>query len=115
MLPFTLLLITIPGLRLASGVFIDFRLTTSNPNHLTLECFDSGTGDVDLDAAIYFFSSPSTSPSGSILSGETSDVTPANEALLRCTSSDDRDHSDFVAIAGKWFIVLQWLTLPLFV
>ena len=88
----------------ASGVFIDFLLTTGDPNHLTLECYSSDTGDVDNGANIFFFNSPSEGedPHGNRLSGDTFDITPSNEQFLRCTSSDGTVQSDFVAIAGKY-------------
>ena len=101
-LSFTMLMISLPGLHLASGVFIDFQLATSDPNHLTLECVSSVTGDVDREATIFFFNSPNADRLiGSIFSGGIFDVTPVNEAFLRCTSGDGREQSDFVAIAGK--------------
>ena len=99
MLSFTLLMISFCGQYLAFGAFIDFQLTTSNPNRLTLECISSVTGDVDSDANILFFSSPSASPTGNIFSGGTFNITPINEGFFRCTSI--MDQSDFVAIAGK--------------
>lgn len=92
---------------LASGAFVDFQLTTEDPNHLTLECFSAVTGDVDYGSTIEFFSTPSedAQPLGNIVvesnSANIFDVTPSNEAFLRCTSSDGSVRSDFVAIAGK--------------
>lgn len=92
---------------LASGAFVDFQLTTEDPNHLTLECFSAVTGDVDYGSTIEFFSTPSedAQPLGNIViesnSANIFDVTPSNEAFLRCTSSDGSVTSDFVAIAGK--------------
>ena len=105
-----LLLIVLPGLHLASGAYIDFQLTTSDPNHLTLQCFSSRTGTIDHNATIFFFDNPSSSPSGSVFSGGTFTVTPMNEGFFRCTSGDGRDQSGFVAIAGKWLvnIVILW-------
>jgi hypothetical protein len=86
--------------------FIDFRLTRSgDPNHLTLECYSPLTGDVDPSATIFFFNSPEDAvPHGNILSGQTRDVTPDNEAFLRCTSTvmGVVVESIFVAIAGKY-------------
>ena len=106
MMSFTLFLITIPGLYLASGALIDFQLTTSDPNHLTLECFSLVTGDVDREATIFFFNSPNadrdSSATWSIPSGGIFDVTPMNETFLRCTSGDGIEQSQFAAIAGKW-------------
>lgn len=86
----------------ASGAFIDFRLITDDPNHLTLECYSSLTGDVDLGATINFFNSASDGAEshGSILSGQQSDLTADNEAFLRCASGGNQ--SNFVAIAGKF-------------
>lgn len=92
------LLVISSALYVTSGAFIDFHLTTADPNHLTLECFSSTTGDVDLEAII------NSSRTGSILSGSTFDVTPMNEGFLNCTSGNGREQSNFVAIAGK----LQW-------
>ena len=97
----TLLSIFLPGLYLASGIFIDFHLTTSDPNHLTLECISSETGVVDRDATIFLFNGQSPTPIGSVFSGGTFDITPTNEALFRCTSGDGMEQSAFVAIAGK--------------
>ena len=86
------------------AVFIDFLLTTGDPNHLTLECYSSETGDVDNGANIYFFSGPSEGegPHGNRLSGDTFYVTPSNEAFLRCTRSDGIVQPEFVAIAGQY-------------
>ena len=92
-------MVSLPGLPLASGAFIDFRLTTSDPNHLTLQCFSSLTGDVDRGTTIFLFSSPSADPVGSIISGGTFDITPMNEAFFHCISG--RGISDFSAISGK--------------
>ena len=86
--------------------FIDFRLATSTePNHLTLECVSSVTGDVDRQATIFFFSpnGDRDEPTGSVSSGGVFVVTPMNEAFLRCTSGDEQ--SEFVAIAG---VCLEW-------
>lgn len=86
----------------AWGAFVDFRLTTEDPNHLTLECYSEVTGDVDDGATIDFFDTPSegAAPHGNVV--DTFDVTPENESFFRCTSSEGRRvKSDFVAIAGK--------------
>jgi hypothetical protein len=85
------------------GGFIDFQLTKpEDPNHLTLECYTSLTGDVDVGAVIYVFNSPGdTNPRGSVLSEQTFDITPENEGFLRCNSSDGSKQSEFVAIAGE--------------
>lgn len=102
---FMLLRVILSGLLLASGVFIDFRLTTHDPNHLTLECFNDATEDIDHAATIFFFNSLNANSNseriGSIFSGGTFNITPRNEAFLRCTSGDGMMQSEFVAIGGK--------------
>ena len=84
----------------AEGAFIDFHFSSSDPNHLTLECFSSVTGDVDRQATIFLFSpnGDRDEPTGRVFSGAIFDVTPMNEAFLRCTSGVEQ--SEFVAIAG---------------
>ena len=85
----------------AAGALVDFKLGTSTePNLLTLECVSSVTGDVDPEATIFFFSpnGDRNEPTGRIFSGGIFDITPMNEAFLRCTSGDEQ--SEFVAIAG---------------
>ena len=84
----------------AVGSFIDFQLATSDPNSLTLECVSSVTGDVDPEATIFFFSPNGDidEPTGRVFSGGMFDITPMNEALLRCTSGNEE--SEVVAIAG---------------
>lgn len=103
MLSFKLLLIFLSGIRLASGTFIDFQLTTSDPNHLTLQCFSALTEDIDPFATISLFNSAdgNSSATRSIFSGGTLDVTPMNEGFLRCTSGDGMEQSKLVAIAGE--------------
>jgi hypothetical protein len=88
---------------IVSSAFIDFQLTIEDPNHLTLECYSSETGGVDSGAVISFFSSPSPTvqPHMHVRSGATFNITPENEAFLRCNSSDGRSQSPFVAIAGE--------------
>ena len=90
---------------LASGTFLDFRLDTVDPNELILECYDADSGIIDSGATIDFFfpgvSAPHrSSPTGSSNTGLLHTVTPANEALLRCTASDGSGMSEQVAIAG---------------
>lgn len=86
-----------------SGAFIQFELTTADPNHLILECYSSFTVLLDEGAVIQFFKNASqgADPHANVSSGAVFDVTAENEALLRCTSSDGNFQSDFVAIAGK--------------
>ena len=119
MLPFTLFLISLPGLHLAFGASIELRLTTNDPNHLTLECFSSVTGDLIPEATIFFFSSPSVTLVGSVRSGGTVDVTPMNEGFFRCVSSDGSDRSDLVPISGKWLhgshYISVWIRLSVVV
>ena len=85
---------------LVTNAFIDFRLTTEDPNHLTLECYSSVTGDIDDGATIYFFNSQSEGAQWNISSGQTFDVTPGSEGFFLCTDSDGTE-SEFVAIAGE--------------
>ena len=92
-------------LLLASGTFLDFRLDTSDSNNLILECYDSETGTIDSRATIDFFAPGSAVPHMSLVTGQGSiglphTVTPANEALLRCTSSDGNQEDKLTAIAG---------------
>ena len=92
---------------LASGTFLDFRLDTVDPNELTLECYDGETGTIDNGATIDFFFPGASAPHMSSLTGPGGTglrhtVTPANEALLRCTASDGSDMSERVAIAGRF-------------
>jgi hypothetical protein len=105
MLPASVLFLTSCCVALGDLPFIDFRLTRpGDPNHLTLECFSPLTGDVDPSATIFFFNSTEdVVPHDNVLSGETWDVTPDNEAFLRCTSMvmGVVVESIFVAIAGK--------------
>ena len=89
-------------LHLTSGGFIQFRLTTADPNHLTLECYNSHTALPDSGAVIQFFKNASegAEPRGNVSSGAIFNVTTENESFLRCTDSDGVQ-SDFVAIAGE--------------
>ena len=95
----------------AEGAFVDF--TSTEPNHLTLECVSSVTGDVDRQADIFLFSpnGDRDEPTGRVFSGGIFDVNPMNEAFLRCTSGDEQ--SEFVAIAGmclEWKGGIKWNT-----
>ena len=91
-------------LYLASGTIINFRTDAVDPNELVIECYDSVLGTIDSGATIDFFFPGASAPHRSSLStgntGLPHTVTPANEALLRCTASDGTDQSERVAIAG---------------
>ena len=87
--------------KFTSGSFIDYKLTSDDPNNLTLECFSSTTGDVDKGATIYY--SRELNSAGSRLNGSTFVVTPENEGFFHCNTSD-AEHSVFVAIAGEEFL-----------